>query len=103
MRPAERAREQVAEVGAAVDEYLAERRDALTALVADLVAIDSQIPPYADERLIVAFLRERLDALGLPAGDVLAEDPTRPNLVVRLPGSGGGRTLMLNGHLDTKP
>ena len=27
--------------------------------------------------------------------------PGRPNVVVRAPGVGGGRTLMLNGHLDT--
>ena len=42
-------------------------------------------------------------ALGLGAGEVIAAQPERPNLVTRIAGTGGGRTLMLNGHLDTKP
>ena len=29
--------------------------------------------------------------------------PERPNLITRVKGGGGGPTLMLNGHLDTKP
>jgi acetylornithine deacetylase/succinyl-diaminopimelate desuccinylase family protein len=92
-----------AAVGAAVDAVLDARRDELTALVADLVAIDSQIPPHADERAVVAFLRERMEALGLGRGETVAAVPERPNLLTRVPGSGGGPTLMLNGHLDTKP
>jgi acetylornithine deacetylase len=91
------------ESGLAIDAFLDERRAELTELVAELVGIDSQIPPYADERRIVAVLRERMAALGLGAGEVIAAEPERPNLVTRIPGSGGGRTLMLNGHLDTKP
>ncbi len=91
------------EAGTAVDAFLDERRDELVALVADLVSIDSQIPPYADEREIVAFLRAKLAELGLGDGEVISADPNRPNLLVRVPGSGGGRTLLLNGHVDTKP
>ena len=35
--------------------------------------------------------------------DVVVEDaaPGRPNVVVTARGSGGGKTLLLNGHLDT--
>lgn len=90
-------------VGEAVDRVLAARRDELTALVCDLVAIDSQIPPHADERAIVAFLRERMAALGLGRGETVAAVPERPNVLNRIAGAGGGPTLMLNGHLDTKP
>ncbi len=89
--------------GLAIDEFLAAHSEELTQLVADLVRIDSQLPPYADEREIVAFLRVRMGDLGLGEGEVLAAEPQRPNLLTRIPGSGGGRTLMLNGHLDTKP
>lgn len=87
----------------ALDSFLDGHRDDLVALVADLVAIDSQIPPHADERAIVAFLRDRTAQLGLGRGEILADDPDRPNLVTRLAGTGGGPALMLNGHLDTKP
>jgi acetylornithine deacetylase/succinyl-diaminopimelate desuccinylase family protein len=89
--------------GALLDDFLAAHGEELTRLVADLVRIDSQLPPQADERAIVAFLRRRMDELGLGAGEVLAAEEERPNLVTRIAGSGGGRTLMLNGHLDTKP
>ncbi len=92
-----------AAVGDAIDAYLDRHRDELVELCADLVAIDSQIPPHADERAIVAFLADRMEALGLGRGEVVAAVPERPNLVTRVRGSGGGPTLALNGHLDTKP
>jgi acetylornithine deacetylase len=92
-----------ADIGLAIDSFLDGRRAELTELVLDLVRIDSQIPPFADERQIVAFLRERMAALGLGQGEVIAAQPERPNLVTRMRGTGGGPTLMLNGHVDTKP
>jgi acetylornithine deacetylase len=91
------------ELGPAIDAFLAERRADLVELVGDLVRIDSQIPPHADERRIVEFLRERIAALGVGEGEAIGADPARPNLVTRIAGAGGGPTLALNGHLDTKP
>src|SRR5204862_2136820 len=32
---------------------------------------------------------------------VLEETPGRPSVIVRAPGTGGGRTLLLCGHMDT--
>jgi acetylornithine deacetylase/succinyl-diaminopimelate desuccinylase family protein len=93
----------VGDVGRAIDSFLDQYRTDLVGLLRDLVAIDSQIPPYSDERQIVDFLRVRLDELDIGRGEVLAADPGRPNLVVRLRGSGEGPTLMFNGHVDTKP
>src|SRR5690242_8681596 len=93
----------VTDVGAAVDAFLETNRDELIGLLADLVRIDSQIPPFSDEREIVGFLRARMADAGLDDSTVLAEDPHRPNLIVRVPGRGAGRALVLNGHLDTKP
>ena len=78
-------------------------RAGLEELVADLVAIDSQIPPHADEREIVRFVSDVALRLGLPLGEVVSLDSTRPNLLIRIPGVGDGPTLVLNGHLDTKP
>src|SRR5699024_9223532 len=62
-----------------LDEFLGEREDELIELVQALVAIDSQIPPYADEREVVQFLSETLARYGL--GDeltVLGPKETRP-------------------------
>ena len=33
----------------------------------------------------------------------VSDEPGRPDLIVRIPGSGGGESLMLNGHLDIDP
>ncbi len=33
----------------------------------------------------------------------VSDEPGRPDLIVRIPGSGGGASLMLNGHLDIDP
>jgi acetylornithine deacetylase/succinyl-diaminopimelate desuccinylase family protein len=93
----------VTDVGTGIDAFLESKRGTLLALLSDLVRIDSQIPPFADERQIVEYLRERLVEFGLGKIEVLASDPRRPNLIARIIGGGGGRTLMLNGHLDTKP
>jgi acetylornithine deacetylase len=93
----------VTDVEAGIDAFLDRHRTDLQDLVADLVRIDSQIPPFADEREIVQFLGGRISDLGLGEPYVLAADPHRPNLITRLVGSGGGRTLILNGHVDTKP
>lgn len=91
---------------AAVDAELDARRDELEALLFGLVATDSQIPPFGDERAICDLLTGELGRLGLPAPQVHAAAPDRPNLVVRVPGAGGGdpgRRLLLCGHVDTKP
>src|SRR4051794_6298519 len=93
----------VADVSASIDSFLDEHRSALNDLVTELVRIDSQIPPFADERQIVQFLGGRLADLGLGEPYILAADPHRPNLITRVTGTGGGRSLILNCHLDTKP
>jgi acetylornithine deacetylase len=76
----------------------------LRELVAQLVAIDSVnpslVPGGAGESQIAAFITEWATAAGLEA-DVLEATPGRPSVIVRAPGSGGGRTLLLCGHTDT--
>jgi acetylornithine deacetylase len=73
-------------------------------LTADLVAIDSVnpslVPGGAGESEIAAFVE------GWAAGQDLEArrheaTPGRPSVVVRAPGSGGGRSLLLCGHVDT--
>jgi acetylornithine deacetylase len=79
------------------------RMSELTNLIADLVRIDSVNPGLveggAGEARIAAFVASWLERAGL---DVTVEEalPGRPNVVGVRRGSGGGRTLLLNGHMD---
>lgn len=82
--------------------YIDERRQDLIDFAAELVATPSMNPP-GDETRVVATLQDRLRRLGLPQGEIVAAEPHRPNLIVRLAGEGGSPTLLLNGHTDTKP
>lgn len=76
----------------------------LAELAAALVAIDSVnpdlIPGGAGEREIARFVAGWLERAGL---EVTVEEaaPGRPNVVGVARGTGGGRTLMLNAHVDT--
>jgi acetylornithine deacetylase len=75
-----------------------------TELLSALVAIDSVnpslVPGGAGEAEIAAFVAGWARGEGLEA-EVLEETPGRPSVIVRARGSGGGRTLLLCGHLDT--
>ena len=72
-------------------------------LAARLVAIDSVnpalVPGGAGEPEAAAFVADWGRAAGLDV-DVVG-DAVRPSVVLRAPGSGGGRSLLLCGHLDT--
>jgi acetylornithine deacetylase len=78
--------------------------DEMTRLVSDLVAIDSVNPSLvqggAGESEIARFIVDWAQSQGLEA-ELLEETPGRPSALVRARGSGGGRTLLLCGHIDT--
>src|SRR3954469_2472693 len=119
---------QRAGAGREVDERLlidavAERRDDIVALACELIGHDttSRSDPGAPAREEAAFqtaLAERLRACGAeidlwePAPEDVAGHPLsvegigcagRPQLAARLRGTGGGRSLLLNGHIDVVP
>ncbi|MEA2497378.1 MAG: acetylornithine deacetylase [Thermoleophilaceae bacterium] len=79
-------------------------RDELTQLISELVAIDSVNPSLveggAGESAIAAFVMRWAEQAGLEA-QLLEQTPGRPSVIVRATGSGGGKALLLCGHLDT--
>jgi acetylornithine deacetylase len=107
----------------ALADRIAARRDDLVALACELVRFDTTSrdrpdEPARDEAALQALLADRLRAHGAevdlwePAPEDVAGHPLsipgirfegRPQLAARLPGSGGGRSLLLNGHIDVVP
>ncbi|MFF4758462.1 ArgE/DapE family deacylase [Streptomyces sp. NPDC001292] len=73
-------------------------------LLARLISIDSVnpdlVPGGAGETVIADFCSEWLAARGFEVHH-LEKRPGRPSIVAIAHGTGGGRSLMLNGHLDT--
>ena len=100
-------------------ESIREDRDQLVALTSELVSYDttSRGPgdPARDEERLQRALQRRLGAIGAET-DLWEPTPIgpdhpfrieaglsfagRPQLAARLPGRGGGRSLLLNGHID---
>ena len=101
-----------------VAEAIAGRRDELVELASALIRFDTTArdpgDPARDEAALQAFLAERLSAAGAAVEvweprpeDVLGRQVPfhldfdgRPQLLARFAGSGGGRSLLLNGHID---
>jgi acetylornithine deacetylase len=76
----------------------------LEQLLSDLVSINSinpdLVPGSPGEGEIARYIANWLEGAGLEV--VLQESITgRPNVIAIAPGTGGGRTLLLNGHMDT--
>jgi acetylornithine deacetylase len=79
---------------------------AAVGLAVELVRTDSinpgLVPGAAGEAAVAALLARRLERSGFAVDLVPAAGaPGRPSVVARHAGTGGGRSLLLNGHLDT--
>jgi acetylornithine deacetylase len=79
-------------------------REALTQTLRDMVSIDSVNPSLvegaAGEKEIADYLEDWMKAHGMETKRYDVQ-PGRPNVVGVLRGTGGGKTLLLNGHTDT--
>ncbi|MDZ7268460.1 MAG: ArgE/DapE family deacylase [candidate division KSB1 bacterium] len=79
-------------------------RDYLIQTLQDLIGINSinpdLVPGGAGEAEIAGYVEQACRALGLHT-TMLAAHPHRPSVVARLPGTGTGKSLLLNAHLDT--
>src|SRR5262245_29726220 len=80
------------------------RAEGLEALICDLVRIESVnpdlVPSGSGEAAIEDFVGSWLTGAGLQVSGAEA-GPGRPSVVGVLRGSGGGKSLMLNAHMDT--
>lgn len=73
-------------------------RAEVTELLSRLIRANTTNPP-GNETLAVEVLRDYLESNGITC-EIYARSPDRANLVARLPGSGGGPSLLLLGHTD---
>ncbi|HLF75621.1 MAG TPA: ArgE/DapE family deacylase, partial [Anaerolineales bacterium] len=78
--------------------------DEIEELLSDLVSINSinpdLVPGSPGEAEIARYIAQWLERAGLEV-QLVESVPGRPNVVGIARGNGGGRTLMLNGHMDT--
>src|SRR5512145_3484128 len=78
--------------------------DGLEKLLSDLVAINSinpdLVPGSPGEGEIAHYIADWLRRAGLEV-ELLESVSGRPNVVGIARGTGGGKTLLLNGHMDT--
>ncbi len=107
----------------ALVERIAGRREEIVALTRELIAFDTTSragidEPAREEVALQQALADRLRAAGAeidlwePAPEDVTDHPLsvagiafdgRPQLAATLRGSGGGRSLLLNGHIDVVP
>ena len=76
-------------------------RGEVTDLLSRLIQVDTTSPP-GNETAAAELLRGYLESNGV-ACELYAREPRRANLVARIPGRGGGPSLLLLGHTDVVP
>lgn len=103
-----------------VDSFVNEISDDIIALTQNLIRIPSiNHPPTGDEGQCQKFVQAYLSRIGVEPDLYLPTDieeiqnhpawwpgrdyTNRPNVTARIKGKGGGRSLLLSGHIDTVP
>lgn len=105
-----------------VEEIVRENKDGYIGFLAKLVQTDTQVIGHGvlggKEKAGQAIIKQKLSDLGFEIDEFLVDDEKikkypganlghdnrdRPNIVGTLKGTGGGKSLILNGHIDTMP
>lgn len=110
-----------------IDKWLNDNKDYILSFLSKLITINTvNLPPYGNEKqgqeylyneVSKVFPEENIDMFDIDEVSGIRENPfffstidgvvknykDRPNLVVKLEGSGGGRNLVFSGHMDTMP
>mgnify|MGYP005805699307 CR=1 FL=1 len=88
-----------------VNQYIADHQMELAQMVSDLIRIDSQnqgVANTANEAEAQEYVYNAMDALHLsPKALAYDEGKKRPNVYGIYPGTGGGKSLLINAHIDT--
>lgn len=82
--------------------YIASRSGEILEFACDLIRTPSVNPP-GNEVAVSKVIMARLAKLGIDDARVLGVKDDRPNVMAKIEGSRPGRTMMLSGHIDTKP
>ncbi len=80
-------------------------RDEMVAFHQDIVrfaTVNTGAMPTGNETPCCEYIQTRLKGEGIEA-EILESAPTRGNLIARLPGTGGGSSLLFMSHLDVVP
>jgi len=83
-------------------ETIDEWREDIIRFTQELVRTPSENPP-GDESKVAELCIKKLNELGIDEIEIIAKEEHRPNVLAYLTGSAKKPTLMLSGHLDTKP
>jgi acetylornithine deacetylase len=89
-----------------LNKYFDDNRDLMVEYMMDLVRFPSiNQTQGGEEKPVQEWLASSLAAFGFDKVDKFAvdEEKLRPNVVGVLEGSGGGKSLLLNGHMDVVP
>lgn len=82
--------------------YLEERKQEIFDFTCELIRTPSVNPP-GNEVAVSEVLTRRLQKLGVKETQIAAMDPQRPNVLAHVRGKDDGPSIMLSGHIDTKP
>ncbi len=82
-----------------LDRFLTDHQEDLYRLTEHLVAFETPCPPGRNTEAIQGFLAGMLREWGAEV-QMLPLYPGDVEVVARLPGRGGGRSLLINGHVD---
>jgi acetylornithine deacetylase/succinyl-diaminopimelate desuccinylase family protein len=74
-------------------------RNRIIEIASQLIAIPS---PSGEEKAVMDFVAAWCDQRGI-GYTIVANDPTRPNVIVSIGDPASGPTIAMNGHLDTVP
>ena len=82
--------------------FIADHADDIFKFTCELIRTPSVNPP-GDEVAVSKVVMDRLAQLGIEDCSIAACLPERPNVMAHVAGTSPGPTLMLSGHIDTKP